>query len=114
LLAVKDNEPNLKQAIMDFVTGQFDNEGGEPTVRQVTCKTQGHGRQETHEVFQLSVPESFRGRAGWRRLATVGFVKLTAERDGKTTEQIRYYASSLPLGDRKQLSWVPRCDVSRG
>lgn len=98
LLAVKDNQPNLKRAIIDFVTDQFDNEGGEPTVRQVTRKTQGHGRKETREVFQFAVPESFRGRAGWRGLATVGFVKLTAEREGKTTEQIRYYVSSLPLG----------------
>ena len=31
-------------------------------------------------------------------MATIGFVKLTTVRAGKTTEQVRYFISSLPLG----------------
>jgi len=98
VLALKDNQGKLKENVIEYVTQQFDNDLADGQVRRVVMKSRGHGREETREVFQFAAPAELTSSEDWRGLATIGFVKLTTVRAGKTTEQVRYFISSLPLG----------------
>jgi len=98
VLALKDNQGKLKANVIEYVTQQFDNGLADGQVRRVVMKSRGHGREETREVFQFAAPAELTNSGDWRGLATIGFVKLTTVRAGKTTEQVRYFISSLPLG----------------
>jgi predicted transposase YbfD/YdcC len=84
--------------VIEYVTQQFDNDSADGQVRRVVTKSRGHGWEETREVFKFAAPVELPNFGDWRGLATLGFVKLTTVRAGKTTEQVRYFISSLPLG----------------
>jgi predicted transposase YbfD/YdcC len=97
VLALKDNQGKLKENVIEYVTQRFDNLA-DGQVRRVVMKSRGHGREETREVFWFAAPAELTNSGDWRGLATLGFVKLTTVRAGKTTKQVRYFISSLPLG----------------
>ena len=98
VLALKDNQEKLKEKVIEYVTQQFDNDLGDGQVRRVVMKSRDHGREETREVLQFAAPAELTNSGDWPGLATIGFVKLTTVRVGKTTRQVRYCISSLPLG----------------
>ena len=80
------------------MTEQFHNDLADGQVRRVGMKSRGRGREKTREVFQFAAPAELTSSGDWRGLPTTGFVELTTVRAGKTTEQVRYFISSLPLG----------------
>ncbi len=96
--ALKNNEERLKANVIEYVRQQFDDDLVDGQVTRVVMKSRGHGREETREIFQFAAPSELTSSEVWRGLATIGFVKLTTVRMGKTTEQVRYFISSLPLG----------------
>ncbi len=58
----------------------------------------GHGGIETREYYQTDETGWYEDKKKWKGLATFGMVKKKLEKpDGKTTEERRYYISSLPV-----------------
>jgi predicted transposase YbfD/YdcC len=56
-----------------------------------------HGRIEIRRYYQSDVLDWFADKDKWEGLQSVGMVQSLREIDGKTTEEWRYYLSSLPL-----------------
>lgn len=95
VLAVKRNQGTLFNEIVDYfaIDGELE-----------TIKTQGaykktkekaRGQIETREYYQIDDLKWLSVKKNWRNLKTIGMVKTTIEKDGKISEERRYYISSL-------------------
>jgi predicted transposase YbfD/YdcC len=105
VLAVKDNQPRLYLKIRQLF--QLGHKTAFRHLEYDNCARSGkdHGRQERRECWAMPAPEwnfflDFDAR--WPHLRTV--VQITAHRtiDGKTTDETRFFISSLPA-DAEQL-----------
>jgi len=97
VLAVKDNQPNLREAIeTSFV--EIDNQDSENTgSRHYATQEKSRGRNEERDYVIAPVPkEMFALKTEWKGLRTIGRVIAKVERDGKQSEEVRYFISSLP------------------
>lgn len=102
VLAVKDNHPQLAQAITELFTQAHDGEQPDLKMRSHETQDEGHGRKEQRMYHQIELPKSFTERfSEWEDLKTVVQAMNVTERDGKETNEVRYFISNLPLGVRK-------------
>jgi predicted transposase YbfD/YdcC len=69
--------------------------------RHHETRERAHGRNEERHYYQMKVPVDLPGRDEWLGLKTIGLVLKVTETNGKKTEEIRYYLSSLPLGVKR-------------
>jgi predicted transposase YbfD/YdcC len=98
VLALKGNQGTLYQAAVDYLDEQFENNFADVAARRhVTCE-KGHGREEQRTYIQLPVPKDLPGVSKWKGIKSLGVVLSLTVRDGKETDEIRYYISSLSVG----------------
>jgi predicted transposase YbfD/YdcC len=99
VLAVKRNQGNLYQELQDrFELAQADNFR---SVQYDTYKTvdKGHGRIELRRCCTISDPDyllSLTGSHDWPELSAIAQVRYERRVGDHTSEQIRYYITSLP------------------
>ena len=105
VLALKGNQENLHQAVIDHIDEQLEGELKE--AQELVTTEKGHGRQETRTYLQIPAPETLPGFTLWKALKTIAIVTSVCLRDGKETIEIRYYISSLAMGV-KQLAHAVR------
>jgi predicted transposase YbfD/YdcC len=98
VLALKGNQDSLHQAVIDYIVEQSEADFAGVDARQHKTRDVGHGRQETRTYIQMPVPEDLAGRDAWAGLKSIGVVISECVRDGKVTDEVRYYISSLALG----------------
>jgi predicted transposase YbfD/YdcC len=97
VLALKDNQPTLHQAVVDHLMSRWEADfAGDEVGRRQTQET-GHGRRELRTYIQLEAPESLPGFKSWRGLKSVGMAISEVVRDGEPTDEVRYFISSLPV-----------------
>jgi predicted transposase YbfD/YdcC len=68
----------------------------DPTLRRFKTVERSHGRQETREYFIAPVPAELIRSKDWKDVCSIGMVQRTRVLDGKVSEEIMYYLSSLP------------------
>lgn len=95
VLAVKGNQGILFQDIIDYfeINEKLDmikQEGG-----YKRTKEKARSQIETREYYQTNDIKWLSEKKKWRNLKTIGMVKTTLEKDGKVSEERRYYISSL-------------------
>lgn len=108
LLAVKDNQPSLH----DEIQRHFD----DPAVRTTPFETidGDHGRIEVrrhwvrHDVGWLTTDRRFPGEPRFPGLKAIAMVEARVERSGKTSQERRYFLSSIPL-DPQLFARAVRC-----
>ena len=93
ILAVKENQPNLHQDILDHFIHIHEN--GDAKCRHYRTTEKGHGRVERRDYYIAPVPDTLRNGEAWRGLKSVGQVIRQTERDGKMTGELCLYISSL-------------------
>jgi predicted transposase YbfD/YdcC len=97
VLALKDNQPTLYRAAVDHLMSRWEEDfAGDEVGRRQTEET-GHGRRESRTYIQLGAPEGLPGLKSWRGLKSIGVVISETQREGKATDEVRYYISSLPV-----------------
>jgi len=97
VLALKDNHKHLREQVAEFLTSvREDRTLGFRIGRHQTTDGE-HGRIETRRYWQAQAPESLPEYAEWRDLQSVGMVEASREVKGRTTTEVRYYLSSLPV-----------------
>lgn len=96
LLALKDNHPNLCQAVEEEFSAAIE-AGIRPRGirRQMTVET-NRGREERRQYFVMPAPDTLPGFADWANLATIIMVVRTRLIDGQETGEVSYFLSSLP------------------
>jgi predicted transposase YbfD/YdcC len=97
VLALKGNQETLHEAVMDHISAEWENDFANVTAQQHQTQETGHGRDETRSYIQLPVPENLPGLEQWKGLKTMGVVISECVRDGKVTDEVRYYISSLDM-----------------
>jgi predicted transposase YbfD/YdcC len=97
VLAAKDNQPSLLKAIeKSFV--KIDNPNHKNTgSRHYATQETSRGRNEQRDYVIAPIPkEMFALKSDWKGLRTIGRVIAKVERDGKQSQEVRYFISSLP------------------
>jgi len=101
VLAVKGNQGNLHKDIIDYFAD---------TEFLERCKTSGgyhktvekaRGGIEKREYYQTDDIDWMYQKDNWAGLKTIGMTVNTIEKDGKRTEEKRYYISSLELNAKE-------------
>lgn len=101
VLALKGNQETLHRAVIDHIHEQWEDDFARVKARRHQTKETGHGREETRTYIQMPVPEGLPGLDLWAGLKSIGVVVSECVRDGKTTDEVRYYISSLGVGVRR-------------
>jgi predicted transposase YbfD/YdcC len=97
VLALKGNQGNLHQQVIDYIDKQSKNDFADVKARRHITEETGHGREEIRSYIQMPVPDTLQGLEAWKGLKSIGMATLVCVRDGKETVETRYYISSLPL-----------------
>jgi predicted transposase YbfD/YdcC len=101
VLALKGNQGNLYQEVIDHINEQSENDFANVTARRHVTKEKKHGRIETRTYIQMPVPEDLPGLELWKGLKSIGVVVSECLRNGKETVEVRYYISSLVVSVKK-------------
>jgi predicted transposase YbfD/YdcC len=96
VLAVKDNQPTLHQIVHEAFLAHAEADFRDATLRRFKTVERSHGRQETREYFIATAPVELTRSGEWKDVCSIGMVQRTRVRDGKVSEEIVYYLSSLP------------------
>jgi predicted transposase YbfD/YdcC len=95
LLAVKDNQPSLHQAIQNYFSGAFDANFEGDNINYAETYNKGHGRIEKRRCWvgydSLPLIDNSQDK---NALETIVMVESEKTVDGKTTIEHRYYISS--------------------
>ncbi|SFT46260.1 Predicted transposase YbfD/YdcC associated with H repeats [Halomonas saccharevitans] len=95
VLAIKENQPQLKEAIDDFFE-QFCATPAAQTPHQFKEEvSKAHGRLETRRCYVFDALDCLPKPARWPDLRSFAVIESTRERQGTTERERRYYISSL-------------------
>jgi predicted transposase YbfD/YdcC len=101
VLAVKENQPHLHEAVTEFFEEQLANDFADTKCRTRTTTEKGHGRKEQRHYYVAPLPEHFPLLEEWPTLKALGMAMNSTERDGKETSEVRFYIlSALPSARR--------------
>ena len=101
VLALKGNQETLHQAVIDYICEQWEDDFASVKAHRHQTKESGHGREETRTYIQIAVPDGLPGSGPWVGLRSIGVAISECVRDGKATDEVRYYISSLAVGVRR-------------
>jgi predicted transposase YbfD/YdcC len=95
VLAVKDNQPKLHEAISDFFTEHLEDDLQRVPHRQHETHEKGHGRLDERYYFLAKLPEDFPLAQRWPGLKAIGMaVRVTEHDDGRASDDVRFYIVS--------------------
>src|ERR1700752_2052745 len=86
VLAVKDNQPTLHQAVHEAFVAHADNDYTAPSLRRFKTVDEDHGREETREYFIAAAPANLPGAKDWAELKSIGMVLRTRVQGEKVSE----------------------------
>jgi len=95
VLQVKDNQPNLREAISEAFIRFADDDYTEPSLRRFTTFDRNHGREETRQYFIADVPADLPGADEWTGLQSIGMVLRTRKEGDNVSDEVAFYISSL-------------------
>jgi predicted transposase YbfD/YdcC len=94
VIAVKDNQPKLRDAMGVIVEKHLEGELKELRHRSHQTKERGHGRRDERYYFVAQVPSDF-AAAEWPWVKAIGTaVRITTHADGTQSDEVRYYMLS--------------------
>jgi predicted transposase YbfD/YdcC len=95
VLAVKDNQPKLCEAISDFFSAQLEDDLQGVPHRKHETHERGHGRVDDRYYYLAKLPEEFPLSHEWPSLKAIGMaVRVTEHDDGRASDDVRYYITS--------------------
>lgn len=102
VLAVKDNQPKLHEAIKAFFSDERQAELAKMPHRQYETSEQSHGRKDRRYYVLAKMPEDFPLQDQWPGAKAIGMaVRVTENSDGPTTGDARYFISSCYLSGQR-------------
>lgn len=93
ILAVKDNQPKLSDAIRAHFEDHLSDDFARIKVsRHRTVATKNnHGREEERDYFVTPLPDDFPEAGRWKNLRALGVAINNTVRNGKQSTEVRYY-----------------------
>jgi len=102
VIAVKDNQPKLSEAIGALVVRHLDGQPEALRHRNSQTKDHGHGRRDERSYFVAQVPSDFAAKDEWPWVKAIGTaVRITTHADGSQSDEVRYYMLSRFLSGKR-------------
>jgi predicted transposase YbfD/YdcC len=102
VIAVKDNQPNLRSAISEHFLGHLENDLEDLRYRCCETTGAGHGRLDERSYYLCRVPPDFAANKEWPWVKAIGYsVRITQHADGRETDEVRYYILSRYLSGKR-------------
>jgi len=102
VLAVKENQPKLYQAIADFFMQHLEDDCESIACRRYETHEKGHGRVDDRYYYLARLPEDFPLKKKWPGLKAIGMaVRVTEHTSGQKSDDVRYYITSRYLSGKK-------------
>jgi predicted transposase YbfD/YdcC len=96
-LSLKGNQGNLYAAASDWIEKRLQADLADCRVETFEHREKKHGREDHYTYYQFEAPRDLPNRADWKKLTTIGVALRSSARGERTTDDVRYYISSLPL-----------------
>ena len=95
VLAVKDNQPKLHEAVKLLFSDENQNALVKMPHREHQSSEKSHGRKDQRYYVLAKLPADFALKDQWPGAKAAGMVvRVTEDRDGQTTSDVRYFISS--------------------
>lgn len=101
VLAVKDNQPKLHQAIRDYFSKYLETDFADVDCRTHQTFDVGHGREEDRYYYLAKVPTDFAPQNDWPHIKAIGMAVNVTRRERKETMGVRYYIASRYLSGKR-------------
>lgn len=103
VIAVKDNQPKLRDAIASYFEGNLERDAEDLRYRHCETTDEGHGRIDERSYYLTKVPADFPLKKEWPWIKAIGYsVRITKSADGgEETEDVRYYIVSRFLSGKR-------------
>ena len=102
VIAVKDNQPKLAEAIGAVVEKHLEGEWEALKHRSYDTTEHGHGRRDERFYFVAQVPPDFAAKGEWPWIKAIGTaVRITTHADGSQSDEVRYYMRSRFLSGKR-------------
>ncbi len=102
VLAVKDNQPTLYQAIRKYFSDAVDNDFESVPIRRYETHDKGHGRVDDRYYYLMKLPADFAFKKLWPGIKAIGMaIRVTEKSDGTTSDDIRYFIVSRYLSGKR-------------
>jgi len=102
VLAVKDNQPTLHQAIQEYFLKAMENDFESVATRQYETHDKGHGRVDDRYYYLMKLPDDFAFKKLWPGIKAIGMaIRVTEKSDGTTSDDIRYFIVSRYLSGKR-------------
>jgi predicted transposase YbfD/YdcC len=99
-LAVKDNQPTLHAGIEAHFLDHMDDDFARVKVSRHETTEKGHGREEHRTYLVCDAPADLPDLGRWKKLKRIGIAISQTVRDGKPTDDVRYYILSRKMSAR--------------
>jgi predicted transposase YbfD/YdcC len=96
ILAVKENQPRLHQAVQEAFLAHAEDDCSDPSLKRLKTVERNHGREETRNYLIAEAPVALVEAGEWADVQSIGMVSRTRVVDGVTADEVAYYVSSLP------------------
>jgi predicted transposase YbfD/YdcC len=100
VLAVKDNQPTLHAGIVAHFLDQMEDDFARVKVSRHETTERGHGRDEHRTYYVCDAPADLPDIGRWKKLKRIGIAVSETVRDGKPTDDVRYYILSRKMSAR--------------
>jgi predicted transposase YbfD/YdcC len=102
VIAVKDNQPKLREAIETFFIDHLERDLADLRYRCAETRDEGHGRIDERSYYLTKMPRDFGPAKDWPWIKAIGYtVRITQHADGRQSDEVRYYLSSRYLSGQR-------------
>jgi predicted transposase YbfD/YdcC len=102
VLAVKDNQPKLREAIAAYFITHLERDLRDLRYRHFETSESAHGRLDERSYCLTRIPPDFAAKEEWPQVKAIGYsVRLTRHADGRETDEVRYYILSRYLSGER-------------
>ena len=102
VLAVKDNQPKLHEAIKELFSDKRQGDLLKMPHREHQTSEKGHGRSDERCYVLAKIPRNSLLKDQWPGIKAVGMaVRVTEKRDGTTSGDVRYFITSCYLSGKR-------------
>jgi len=102
VLAVKENQPKLYEAIDEFFGEHLEDDCQSIACRRYETHEKGHGRKDDRSYYLAKLPKDFPLTEKWSGLKAIGLACRVTEHDnGRESHDIRYYITSRYMSGEK-------------